>query len=245
MITALPTDINLYSVVIFTFLVSVSSLVLVLIYLSYLFIADYFQKRKRMRSSPEKEAYSEALSVIDTARKDSLVIVRRANEKAQEILRDSHNLHDYVYSTLEKRLSIIAKSQSGHFKELSYSVMNKYRLAMKEESEKALEGFRFSLRDINKEMLVEIDNFVQSIRADVSETAEITRARVKDKTQEVEKEVIAYKDRRISQVSDEIRSLVKDAAEEVLHKNMTIGDHEDLIMTSLEKIKNSPKFRNI
>ncbi|MFC1621850.1 hypothetical protein ACFL13_00480 [Patescibacteria group bacterium] len=235
---------TLYYTLLFIFLVSFSSLIFIVLYIIYTHIAES-RFRKNSAKGSQEEAYSEALKIVDTARKESLQIVKSANRKAQDILSESRELHNYVEEGLTKKLNMVARSQAKHFEELTHNVFQKYRQTMEVEKDIALKEFKLSFNEIKGEMLMELEKFVEVLKIEVAKTKGSLEEKVNQELVKTNEEIKRYKDQKLKEVDGTLRSTVDQATQDILRRSMTNKDHENLILNALETIKNSEKFKRI
>ncbi len=104
------------------------------------------------------------------------------------------------------------------------TVTESYKASLKQVADTSVSGFQNVTQELELDMQMQIKNFRQEVLANI------------------EKEVEAYKTAKIRRIDQASVVLVERVAQQVLNKSLTIEDHENLVLKSLDKAKKEGVF---
>jgi hypothetical protein len=104
------------------------------------------------------------------------------------------------------------------------TVTESYKASLKQVTDNSLSGFQNVTQELELDLQMQIKNFRQEVLANI------------------EKEVEAYKTAKIRRIDQASVVLVERVAQQVLNKSLTIEDHENLVLKSLDKAKKEGVF---
>ena len=104
------------------------------------------------------------------------------------------------------------------------TVTESYKASLKQVTDNSLSGFQNVTQELELDLQMQIKNFRQEVLANI------------------EKEVETYKAAKIRRIDQASVVLVERVAQQVLNKSLTIEDHENLVLKSLDKAKKEGVF---
>ena len=96
--------------------------------------------------------------------------------------------------------------------------------------------------DIKKEAHLEVEAMRDSLRREIEKAQAATKAAIDEAYAKVERDIEGYKNKRLKQLDSEIFEIIRLVSEEVLGKTLSIKEHEDTIIKSLEDAKKQNVF---
>ena len=126
--------------------------------------------------------------------------------------------------TLEQAMQKIIVDVHREAFESGKQMATSYQSSLKKISDNSLSGFQNVTNELELELSMQIKNFRQELLANI------------------EKEVESYKAAKMRRVDQASVVLVERIAQQVLNKSLTIDDHENLVIKSLDKAKKEGVF---
>lgn len=90
-----------------------------------------------------------------------------------------------------------------------------------------------------------IHNFSETLKKAALDTEVLLRQEVKNEYQKVREELASYKQGRLEKIDNALSGMLEEVARDVLGKTMSMKDHEEMIMKSLESIKKSANLKEL
>ena len=158
-------------------------------------------------------------------------IIEEARAKAQSILKNAEVFSDAqskkVSEALDKLIQIYA---------------DKYGKELASVQSKAIRILESIPKDINDNVRAGIGNYKAAMEAELLKTQEEARLAVKNTYKAVYEELERYKKDRIDQLDKSILAMVEDVSKRVFKKEISVHEHEKLVMKALEEAKRQGMF---
>lgn len=190
-------------------------------------VITYFWLVKKYLSLQHKKAEFD-LQKDEEARE----IIKNANIKAQEILGQAQNISTQQQEGLQNKLNEATQTYAKSYEDALAKTQSVIGTMLQNIS-----------NDIKKGVTGEIDVFRQSLQQEVVKSKDEMRKVVIEAFKKADSEVESYKKARLQQVDKEILVMVKRVAERVLAKEISVDEHEKLVLKALEEAKKQGIFQ--
>lgn len=191
------------------------------------FVVYYFWKfRAKEKSLEQKEEKvdTDYHKVVDTALARERKILEDATHEADQILVEANYATEDSQKMVSDALQNMMKSIRDQAGSEAQDFMRNYQISLRQLSEKSLTDFTGVAANLKTDLQKQIKEFHDSLLPGL------------------EKEIDAYKKARLEQTEAVIEGIVQRVAQEVLHKSISVSDHESLLIESLEKAKKQGIF---
>lgn len=228
----LPTF-EIYYVLVFLFLFSFSSFVLIVFY----WVFYNLRNKKYSRSADVDTTFDEALRIIDDARQQSMRMLEQGNIKAQEIISQAANFSDDIKQDFSNKLHHISKYQLKALQKINVELLSEYKDVAGNEhivAEKAIEKLTSDLRN---ELSADIGAYADFLRKQITQTKEFLEDKTGAEYQKMYNEIKEYREQKFKEIDDKAFELIKILAKELLGKTMSNDEHRTYIMQLVSEIK--------
>lgn len=142
----------------------------------------------------------------------------------QRMVVDVQNAGSNSKITLDQALQKIVVDVHREAFDTGKDVNASYQASLKQLTSNSLSGFQNATSELELELQKQIKDFRQTLLTNL------------------EKEIDVYKEAKIKRIDKASVGLVQKVAQEVLNKSLTLEDHENLVIKSLEKAKKEGIF---
>lgn len=197
------------------FVLAAIALVGIALAISY---SSLFLKYKNLKEEMLKQQEKEG--------EKSLLILDQAQATAKEIISKAHTITNNNSSDLLKLVNENLKMQKTSYDQ-AFSII----------SQNVTKNFEQLPVDVKKEIEIEIQKLVTLIQQDMEAVKTSVFASLQKPFELAQKEAEAYKKERIKAFEEKLFSILSDVSKEVLRKELTVSEHEKLVVTALEELK--------
>ncbi|OGM19311.1 hypothetical protein A2955_05045 [Candidatus Woesebacteria bacterium RIFCSPLOWO2_01_FULL_37_19] len=186
----------------------------------------YLRLVQRFISLKEKKDRESGADLIANAQKSAEEIIKNANLKASEIITSAEIFPQQESKLLQQKIA-----------EAAQIYLNKYQEGLtlaQQESAKNLSGIS---EDIKNAVVGEIAKFSRTIQQETLTSKEKIAQAIKEAYQKAEGDVNDYKEIRFKQVDEKIFILLSEISRKVLSKEISLEEHEKLVIKALEEAK--------
>jgi F0F1-type ATP synthase membrane subunit b/b' len=200
---------------------------------------NVFKKRKRKVSEEdgdiEKNAYGEALKILDRARADSLKILGRAQVKAQGLLDNTYTISKENRKKLEDNLKVIYEKQERVMDNLSEELLEYYRQAIEEGKKENIRTLYEVTEAMKKEALQGVDELKEVVKKETMGAQDALQQKITSEYAKVDGEIKEYKNNKVEALNKKIFELLSNIHSEVLGEDLDQIKHEKLILELLDR----------
>lgn len=189
-----------------------------------------FIKYKQIKEEVLLRQKNEALlyqKTIDSAKKQSLQILDAAQSAAHSFVSQARNIS--TANTQE-----IAKLLESNLQEQRTS----YQSVLSESLRSTQQSLHALPDDVRKQVISEVQKITQELTSEMKTIHDSVREVLKEPYQKAEIEAKQYKEVKMKEFNDKLFSLLQSISKEVLRKELTIEQHEKLVVKSIEQFKN-------
>lgn len=181
-------------------------------------------KREKLLDKKERQVDTDYHEVVDNALNKERRILEDATDEAGEIISGaeyiSKSSRDAIHDALRTMILDIQK-EAG---EITHNFNITYANSLKQLTAESLGDFQAVSKELQTDLELQIKTFRESLLPSL------------------EKELEEYKQSRLQQTEKIISSIIQRVSLEVLHKSLSLADHQNLIIESLEKAKKEGVF---
>ena len=190
-----------------------------------------YYKRQVDLKKVQLDSLENSKKIMEEARKRSLEVIEKVEQKASEIL-----THSQLFKTDLDR----------GFKESLKQMADKYVDMIQEHSKKFTLDYENILTSVKDQSLVRSKQALDNIENEVKKQLEDSKSALKEEMMrsltKATEEINQYKVKELAKVDDEIDQLVVEMAKDLLRINLSPKDHKKLVVQALEKAKEQGMF---
>jgi hypothetical protein len=198
--------------------------------------------KTRIKSGNETQA--NALELMENARKQAFEIIKEANVKAQDILNRSGNLSSESTNILRAEIEGLHNKHIAFLEDVSKDTVSAYQKVTEDEKNKgvaAIEETVSNVEHITSEALSDLKTEIDTQRKSYEE---FFGENMKKEIDDLHTELKEYKDKKIMEINEEAKVILKELCKDILGKTLPPEDHETLIMDSLEEARVMGVFKD-
>ena len=206
-----------FDIYLYIFIICSASLVVLVV---FTFILKRINSKRQQRiENTEQEAYSKALSIIETAQKKALGVLNEAEEEAAEIISSTSKLTDESKVELRQKTSELIRHSMKSLDESLDDIASAYKQTVTTELKKDLQELKTTL-----------EAQTMGVQTELKQEASVTYEQIKD-------DLEAYKKKQIENIDAKVLSTVSKVSSEIMGKVLPLNDHEALVSKMLEDAK--------
>lgn len=194
-------------------------------YMQYRLSKKYY-KLKDLEKGKLTEAEENARKQIEDAQK-----------KALEIVNKSQSLTEETRSQMQKQILQSISNQLQEYQKIMEQVKGQVIDSATQNSQKANQEAVVLIEELKKSAMNNINQLSLNLQQTISQQQSALQQKVDVEFASISKAVEEYKNKRLEFVEQQITEMVVQTAKEVIGKSLSLQEHEELIMESLEKAK--------
>ena len=216
-----------------------------LVILGYVFVERVLTTRKRRNDEAvvKEEAYQEALKILDKAKEESLRILLNSEQKARSILQDTGQISDETKDLITKELFGLLNRQKQEVEKVSNELIDSYKSTIDTEKSRSVKEISKVSTILKDEVMSEISQLKDVFQRETIESEKNIKLKAGEEYESIRNELSNYKKERMSQIEQHIYEIVVQTSKEVIGKAMSLDDHEELILESLQRAREENKFK--
>jgi len=193
----------------------------------FAFLFYYFLRFRSKEAELDKRSSkvdTDYHQVVDTALARERKIIEDATAEAETILKNAQ----FVNKSSTEEVNIALGHMIAEVQKEATAVAKNF-----------MTDYEASLKQLSSQSLADFDSVAKGLKTDL-------QAQIKDFQDqllpELRSELAAYKRARLDQIENTVREIVQKSAQEILNKALSLEDHQDLVVKSLEKAKQEGVF---
>ena len=193
----------------------------------FIFAGYYFYKIRNKEIDLEKKEGkidTDYHKVLDTALARERKILEDATTQADQIIASAQYVNKTSTEEVNKALQVMIAEIQKKATDEANKFMVEYQAALKQLSSTSLTGFDKTAHELQDDLKNQIREFQDKLLPGM------------------EKELAEYKRVRLEQIERIVKGVVQKSAQEILNKAISLDDHQDLIVQTLEKAKKEGVF---
>ncbi|KKT77781.1 MAG: hypothetical protein UW73_C0012G0023 [Microgenomates group bacterium GW2011_GWB1_44_8] len=197
-----------------------------------------FQKEKEILDKANKEARG----ILEKANEESLVMVHEARAKISALETKISVDETNFQQLLKGQQDLIIKGVAGHLQRITTSVLSNYQETLAKAVEADLSVFRQSTAELEKAANDEVQAFKNTLQKETVDTQRDVAQKIQETYTKAQEEIKKYRDERIGEIDQHVGEVIITVCKRVTGKVLPLEDHQDLVISSLQKAKREEFF---
>ena len=206
---------------------------LLLVFFLFYFL-DLRGKEKKLQKK-EQKTDTNYHEIVDDALSKERKILEDANAEYDHILKDATNEADHII----KDAKYVSTSSQKAIDEALQKMIKDMEKQSVETAQAFLKSFQTSLQALSLQSTNDVRTVIHGLETDLKkQTEEFHQSLLPALSDEIEK----YKQIRLKEIDKQVTVIIQKASAEILHKTITLSDHQNMVIESLEKAKTEGVF---
>lgn len=219
----------------------VALIVIILVYQSEKTL-DKFRPYLKDIEELKAETAKEERKFLREAIISSREILEDASGEVKKILKLSRKMKKEVEEKVTAAIDETLAKTLSTFQNSSNYIISEYQNRLAELSKSQADRITVIVDKVEKEAINQIHNLMDVAENQVLEIRKQTQAVVEEERTKVKEELEAYKKEKVRQFNERIYQIIKETAKVTIGKALNMSEHQDLVLTSLEKVKKGDLF---
>lgn len=169
-------------------------------------------------------ALSKERKILDDATSQAGKILGEASSEADQILSSTKHTSDASREVVDQALKKMMLDIQKEAADLARNFITSYQISLQQLSAESVGSFQTTAKELETDLQQDIKQFRETLLPNL------------------QKELDEYKRSRLDQTEILIKSIIQKASGEILNKAISLEDHQNLIVESLEKAKKEGVF---
>lgn len=182
------------------------------------------RKKERQLERRERQIDTNYHEVVDNALSKERKILDDATDEADDIISKAEYISESSREAVHDALRTMILDIQKEAGEITHNFNLTYANSLKQLTAESLGDFQ----EVSKELQTDLEQQIKTFRESLLPN--------------LEKQLDEYKQSKLQQTDKMIASIVQRVALEVLHKSLSLSDHQNLIIESLERAKQEGVF---
>jgi exonuclease VII large subunit len=199
-------------------------------------------KAQLANDKKNKDAYSQAIQMINDARMASMHIIKDAHLKALRTLENSSVFNKDLKREVETSIDHLTNKHLTSLDSLSRELEESYKKAVTEQKDKDITTIESASESMKSEILREVEEFKQTLQKETFESQEMVEQKVSEEYEKVKSQIEDYKNVEIKKIDENMFSIVLIASKKIFGRTLDLDTHEQIVIDSLEEAKKEGVF---
>lgn len=206
--------------------------------------AWYLSRRSVFKKESEilDNANRKALDTLQKANNEALGIIEEARAKVKTMETKISFDEEAFQQLLKSQQDAIIKAVSDHLQKITTSVLSNYQETLRKTAEADLNVFRTSTNDLEKAAKDEVESFKSLLEKETIGTQRDVAQKIQEVYAAAQDEIKTYRAERLAEIDNHIGEIILSVSQRVIGKALSLEDHRDLVISSLEKAKKEGFF---
>ena len=200
----------------------------------------YNKERKTWRK--HREVLHESANIVEDAHARANKLVEQAVEKAGKTISEGEYLREDLVKNFEKDLEKVAETMKGNLSVDEKSFEQAFQTFAESLRAEYLKKVDATLASIDAQAQKEIQDFRSSVEKATLDSQSNLQKNISGEFEKAQAEIKAYQDQQMKTIDQAIENVLQKVAQDVLSRSLTLEDHQQLIIDSLEKAKKEEFF---
>lgn len=165
-------------------------------------------------------------NILRQARAEAEQMRNNASLEAQKIIDNATNFHSQRDEFINQELKQLQQTYKSEFEQTIIAVQNKIQTNLSGMPEEIINTMRS-----------EMEEYRNRFREELSKALFSSKSLVEDTYKKLQEDLEVYKQQRYKQLDDKMIEIVKDTSVKVLGKQLSIDEHEKIVLKTLEEAK--------
>ena len=204
------------------FIITLASSIFIFVFVFYYIIT--LRDREKRVEKKENAIDSDYHHVVDEALSKERKIIEDATSEADQIIKQSQFLNQSSKQEIDNAIKAVVAEIQKEGGAIANDFTKEYSISLKSLSGESLKEFQNIMNQLQADLKKQNKNFQDTL------------------IPEIEKEIEEYKKTRMQEIDKTVNEIVQKAAQEILNKSMSLSDHQNVVIQSLEKAKKEGVF---
>lgn len=210
--------------------------------INYYRVTKQLARLERGRKDMRQKLYEQSLTLWDKAHKESLTIIEQAEQEASRILAEANTLKEQTRATLSAQIQNLTQKQKVSLQKVARELLASYQQLLETIRDDDVE----ILNTISERIVKDTKSGMADLRKTLVEESlhaeKVIQQKIDHELEKIEKDMQIYRANRMAQIDEDVDTLVKRIAKDVLAKSLTERDHQEIIREALDKAKKEGFF---
>jgi hypothetical protein len=192
-----------------------------------IFVIYYFRKlgvKEKELEQKENKIDTQYHQVVDDALTKERKILAYATSESDEIIAQAKHVNQGVKDEVNQALQMMVVDIQKQAHDAALTFTNNYQSSLTQLSQQSLGQFQKISQDLQLDLKNQIKQFHESLLPNL------------------EKELSEYKKTRLQQIDTTVSQIIQKASQEIINKSISLDDHKELVLKSLEIAKKEGVF---
>lgn len=220
----MTTDITAFYIVVF--LLAAFGIGIIAIGISYWLLFLKYKALREEAIQKEKNQLTDLQKIVEDAKQQSLLVLHQAEETAKQTVAKASEFNHQNQVNLE---TLVSENLQMH--------KSSYDQALSQISQNIQKTFAGLPAEVQRQLSAEMQKLIASLESQIKTLQESVNSSLGKVYEEAFADAQKYKNERIKAFEDSLFETLQRVSREVLRKELTIEEHEKLVLKALEKAK--------
>lgn len=210
---------------------------LVFLFFVYHKVASQLKEVQNERDTLRNNTNDAAHKIMEDARYQSMIILQKAEERAEQILADTKQFHIDAKRIFETELKDVTAAQSQELQKASLELVKNYEQKLASIESQDINLFKNMSETIEHDVTENLKEFKLALEKQTVESQRIISEKLDEQYASVRTEVDEYKKEQLQRVDEHILQLLEKITLLTLKKSLSLENHQDLVVEALQEAR--------
>lgn len=203
---------------------------------------SYFLYRESIIRKDANRVLDNSAEILKESHERARILLKESSEKASQLLHQATFSDEVIKKHFEQFLKDAVENTTTQFVQDSQLFLTEYKKSLDDIRSEYINQLQKMIKDIKSSTDTELQTFKETLQKDALASEGSFGQRVADDLKTVHQELDDYKKSQIEHIDELIKKRITQLSEQVLSKSIPIEEHEDLIITALNRAKEEGLF---
>lgn len=188
------------------------------------------------------DADERAEKMLESAREESLAIIKSAHEEARKILSETTNVSSQITDIAHTSIQASLKEKSKLLEDSLAKLQDQFATSLSGIQSEYINRYKKAIKAIEDDAGIQVQKMREYFESEASSTNDSMQSMTKEGLKIVQNNLEQYERDQKSKVDTIIYTILKDVTEDVLGKGLSLEGHQDLITKAIEEAKKENAF---
>ncbi|HVZ67679.1 MAG TPA: hypothetical protein VG917_05480 [Patescibacteria group bacterium] len=213
--------------------------IVLLVYFIIIALVNSSRLKKSEMTSDElrNEAKDIQNKIFLKAQEDYAEIISAADQKAEEIVKQTSKITSDSNTAFEKTIETLLKNQYDELNKKASEIEKGYEKEMQEANENNIKVFSNITKEVLDYTNSQFAEYKKTLEAMTIDARKLAETKANEEFKKMEADIEAYKKERIEKIDNNIFNLLLSVSKIAIGKSLTVNDQKNLILEALEQAK--------
>ncbi len=219
------------------FLVTIFGVAISATMIVWIFSQTWLRRHRKITDTEEK-----AEKMLESARQESLAIIKSAHEQARKLISDSNEISSQITDITHLTIQDSVKEKSKELEETLSELQQQFAASLSGIQSQYINTYKKAIKDIESDAGKQVEKMREFFESETSSSSTSLQSMTKQGLKIVQSNLEDYERDQKAKVDTIIYGLLKDVTEEVLGKSLPLDAHQNLISKAIEEAKKQSAF---